>query len=184
MYISLTGTPGTGKTSVSRILYKNNVEILNLNKIIKKKEFKFEFDKNRKTKIVEIEKINEYIKENIKNHKLLIIEGHLSHLLSCIDKVILLRCHPKELKERLLKRRWNKKKIIENIESEILDIILCESVSIHSSKNIFEIDTTGKSIKTIAFSILNIINDNFNKKEIYKIGNIDWSEEILNLKVI
>ena len=184
MNVSLTGTPGTGKTSISGILSKNKVEILNLNKIISKKKIIFEYDKKRKTKIVDIEKLNTYFDNNIRNKHLLIIEGHLSHLLNCIDKVILLRCNPNELKKRLLKRRWNKNKINENIESEILDIILCECLKFHSRKNIFEIDTTGKSIDSLALIILDIIKNNFKENKIYKIGNINWSEEIFDMKLI
>ena len=56
MNISLTGTPGTGKTSISRILFKNKIDILHLNEIIEKNNFKFKVDKDRKTKIIEIEK--------------------------------------------------------------------------------------------------------------------------------
>jgi len=183
MIISLTGTPGTGKTSISRILSKNKIEIINLNKIITKK-IKFAYDKKRKTKIIEIENLNKYFYNNIKNEHLLIIEGHLSHLLNCIDKVIILRCHPRELNQRLLKRKWNKNKINENIESEILDIILCETLTSHPKENIFEIDTTGKSINSIGIIILDIIKNNFKEKKIYKIGNINWSEEIFNIKFL
>lgn len=183
MNISLTGTPGTGKTSISRILSKNNIEIINLNEFIFKK-FKYEYDKSRKTKIIDIPKLNNYFNINLENKILVVIEGHLSHFLHCIDKVILLRCHPKELKKRLLKRNWNKKKINENIESEILDIILCESIKIHKKKNIFEIDTTKKDIKSVGSIILDIINNNFKENKIYKIGNIDWIEEIYEMKII
>jgi adenylate kinase len=183
MIISLTGTPGTGKTSISRILYKNKIDILHINKIITKKNIKFEIDQRRKTKIIDIENLNKYIEKKINNKKnLLVIEGHLSHLLNNIDKVIILRCHPEELRKRLLKKKWNKNKINENIESEILDIILCESLSNHSKKDIYEIDTTGKTTNLISSLILDIIKNNFKEKEIYKIGSIDWSEEIFNIK--
>jgi adenylate kinase len=183
MNVSLTGTPGTGKTSVSRILLKNKINILDLNKIISEKNFIFGIDKDRNTKIIDIEILNKYIHNNFNNNKLLIIEGHLSHLLDSIDKVILLRCHPRELKERLIKRNYNKKKINENIESEILDIILCECLSKYSKRNIFEIDTTGLTIENIGNKIINIIKNNFKDKK-YSIGRIDWSEEIFNLNLI
>ena len=64
MNISLTGTPGTGKTSISRILFKNKIDILHLNEIIEKNNFKFKVDKDRKTKIIEIEKLNKYVVDN------------------------------------------------------------------------------------------------------------------------
>jgi adenylate kinase len=182
MNISLTGTPGTGKTSISRFLSQNDIKILDLKKLIFKENLISAFDKKRNTNIIDINKINKYFENNIYRNGILIIEGHLSHLLKCIDKVILLRCNPKELKIRLLKRRWNKKKIKENIESEILDIILCECLKFQSKKNIFEIDTTKMSVESLGHIILKIIENNFKQEKIYKIGQIDWSEEIFNIK--
>lgn len=177
MKISLTGTPGTGKTSISNFLSKNNVNTINLNYYISK-NIKFEFDNNRKTKIIDIIDLNNSFNKNFKNKNFVIIEGHLSHLLNCVDKIIILRCHPTELKRRLLKRRWSIKKINENIESEILDIILCECLINHKVKDIFEIDTTNISTKSLGLIILDLIKNNFREKNLYKIGNIDWLEQI------
>ena len=181
MIISLTGTPGTGKTSISRKLKKNNINIIHLNDIIAKNKNIYEIDNKRNTKIVEISKLNKIIRNEINIGFLTIIEGHLSHLLNTIDKVIILRCHPFELKNRLLKKRWNQNKIKENIESEILDIILCECVSNYSINDIFEIDTTGKNINDISINIFNIIKNNFKNNNNFRIGKIDWSDEILNI---
>lgn len=183
MKISLTGTPGTGKTSISNFLSKNNINTINLSDYISK-NMKFEFDNNRKTKIIDIIDLNNSFNKNFKDQNLMIIEGHLSHLLNCIDKIIILRCHPIELKRRLLKRRWSIKKINENIESEILDIILCECLINQNENNIFEIDTTNVSIKSLGLIILNIIKNNFREKNLYKIGNIDWLEQIDIIKYI
>jgi adenylate kinase len=183
MKISLTGTPGTGKTSISNFLSKNNIKTINLNNYILK-NIKFEFDNKRKTKIIDISALNNSFNKNYINQDLLIIEGHLSHLLNYIDKIIILRCHPTELKRRLLKRKWNIKKINENIQSEILDIILCECLINHKEKNIFEIDTTNISIKSLGLIILDLIKNNFRGKNLYKIGNIDWLEQIDIIKYI
>jgi adenylate kinase len=182
MIISLTGTPGTGKTTVSN-QFKNKIEIINLNNLIDKYEQLWEYDLYRKTKIINIKKLNKIVYSYIHNNKIdnniILIEGHLSHLLKDINKVILLRTHPQELKRRLIKRNWNKNKIKENIESEILDIILCECVRNFSKNDIFEIDTTNKKIKDIFYIIDDIIKKNFRFNPKYHIGNIDWSNEIL-----
>ena len=109
MNVSLTGTPGTGKTSIAKFLINNNIDVINLNEIISKNNFKCEIDEIRHTKIVEIDLLNKIIEKEINKNKILIIEGHLSHLLKYINKVIILRCNPNELKKRLLERRWNQK---------------------------------------------------------------------------
>jgi hypothetical protein len=77
------------------------------------------------------------------------------------------------------KYQWKTEKINENLEAEILDVILCESVNIHPKKNIFEINTTDKSIDDVASSIMEIIRNKFKPMKKYNIGYIDWSEEVL-----
>jgi len=179
MIIALTGTPGTGKTSVSKILQKKGFELIDLGKTAIEKNFLIGVDKVRNSQIVDIEKFNKFIKKTYSNLEILIIEGHLSHLLKDVDKVIILRCHPTKLKNNLIKKKWKKEKIIENIQAEILDIILCETVEIHKEDNVFEIDVTNKSIEIVANCILELINNKFKNTKKYKIGKIDWSDEIL-----
>ena len=179
MIVALTGTPGTGKTSVSEILQKKSFKVIDLNKVACEKGFIIEHDEERDSEIVDIEKFNEYVDKNYILEEIVFIEGHLSHLLKSADKVIVLRCHPDKLRKNLSKKGWNEKKIKENLEAEILDILLCEAVETHSEDNIFEIDTTNKSINDIVSSILEIINNKFRNMTKYNIGKIDWSEEIL-----
>ncbi len=179
MIIALTGTPGTGKTSVSNILQENDFEVIDLNKIAISNNFLIGEDEERDSKIVDVDTSNGYINENYKEKDIVFIDGHLSHLLKSVDKVIILRCHPDELRKRLSQKRWKKSKVKENIEAEILDIILCEAVDVHPEKNVFEIDTTNLDINSVSELIMEIINNNFEHMKKHNIGNIDWSEEIL-----
>lgn len=179
MIIALTGTPGTGKTSVAEVLKNKGFEIVDLNKVACDNNFIIGKDIKRDSNIVDIEKINKYILENYSGKDIVFIEGHLSHLLKNVEKIVILRCHPKFLKKNLSKKKWNEDKIKENIEAEILDIILCEALEIHIKKDIFEINISDKTIEQITDSIIEIINNNFKSMKKYKIGNVDWSEEIL-----
>lgn len=179
MIISLSGTPGTGKTSVSKLLSDYGFGIVDFNKVAIENNFLVGKDKKRDTLIVDTKKFDKYAKEIYIGEKIVFIEGHLSHLLKSADKVIVLRCHPTKLKKNLEKKGWKENKIKENLEAEILDIILCEALELHKSKDIFEIDTTSKSIKEVFSSIKEIIKNNFKNMKKYNIGKIDWSEEIL-----
>jgi adenylate kinase len=179
MIIALTGTPGTGKTSISKILQSKGFEIVDLNKVACEKDFLIGKDEKRDSNIVDIDRFNSYIRDKYSVKEMVFIEGHLSHLLRSIDKVFVLRCHPNELKKHLSSKGWNEQKIKENIEAEILDIILCESMEIHQKTNIFEIDVSRKSLDDVASSIMEIIDNQFKIMKKYKIGKIDWSEEIL-----
>ncbi|UCF50068.1 MAG: adenylate kinase family protein [Thermoplasmatales archaeon] len=179
MIIALTGTPGTGKTSVAEVLKNKGFEIVDLNKVACDNNFIIGKDIKRDSNIVDLEKINKYILENYSGKDFVFVEGHLSHLLKNVEKIVILRCHPKFLKKNLSKKKWNEDKIKENIEAEILDIILCEALELHLKKDIFEINVSDKTIEQIADSIIEIINNNFKSMKKYIIGNVDWSEEIL-----
>ena len=71
------------------------------------------------------------------------------------------------LRKRLSGKGWKEEKINENIEAETLDIILCETIELHSEKNVFEIDTTDKSVDSVASSIMEIMKNNFKPMKKY-----------------
>ena len=179
MIIALTGTPGVGKSSVSEYLKKEKYQVLDILKIALDNDFVLENDEKRDSKILNINQINRYISKNYESADIIFVDSHLSHMLSYVDYVIILRCNPNILKDRLKQKNWKTEKVKENIESEILDIILCEAVQNHPEKNIFEIDTSDKSGKKVADCVKEIVNNSFKPMKKYKIGLIDWSEEIL-----
>jgi adenylate kinase len=179
MRVALSGTPGTGKTSVATMLKKQGYSIVHLHTLAKEKHCIAGSDKKRHSQLIDIGKLNAVIKKNYRTDSLVFFEGHISHLLKAMDKVIILRCHPKQLQKRLMKKKWSKRKIKENVDAETLDVILCETVELHPARNIFEIDTTGKTIEEVTEVIKNIIENNFQPATPYTLGQIDWSEEIL-----
>ena len=179
MRIAISGTPGTGKTSVATHLQKKGYTIVRLNDLAINHDYVDGVDKTRNTKLIDIQKLNVFIQKNYSTKDLVFFEGHMAHLLPSMEKVIILRCHPQKLKRRLKKKGWKTKKIKENIEAETLDIILCEAVGLHQKKNIFEIDTTNKTSEDVAALIHTIVKKNFEPTKPYRIGQIDWSEEIL-----
>ena len=179
MIVALSGTPGTGKTCVSNLLHQKGYEIVSLNEIAVKKGFIEGIDEKRNSKILDIARLNEYFSKKYATEDLVFIEGHATHFLNVAEKVVLLRCHPRQLKKRLKKRGWNKEKIKENVEAEALDVILCEAVEYFSENCIFEIDTSDKTVESVVESIVEIVKNDFEPIKKYNMGKIDWSEEIL-----
>ena len=73
MLIALTGTPGTGKTYASNVLQENGFEVGDLNKIAVDNNFLIGTDEKRKSRIIDIDRLNEYVKENYKKRICLLL---------------------------------------------------------------------------------------------------------------
>jgi adenylate kinase len=177
MLIGLTGTPGTGKTSVSKFLEeKRHWKVIHLNDLIKKEHLYTEIDEERDAIIADMELVRQRLKEIIsgKENEVIILESHLAHYIA--DNVIILRLFPPELKIRLKARAYSEEKIKENLEAEALDVILVEAFE--WCKKVFEIDTTGKSLEETGQDIETIIDHilSGNEEEIlkYEPGTINW----------
>ncbi|HOJ96574.1 MAG TPA: adenylate kinase family protein [Methanospirillum sp.] len=162
MMIALTGTPGTGKTLVAQELQKRGIPVTYASDTIG--PYRLGTDPERDTDIIDEERWAEEFSpvEGI-------IEGHLTHLLPA-DRVIILRCRPDVLKERLTRRGYPEKKIKENVEAEILDVCLAEAFDIHGEEKLYEIDTTNADIPDCAEQIEAVIRGT--AKPV--VGIVDW----------
>jgi adenylate kinase len=177
MLMGLTGTPGTGKTSVSRLLErKRGWKVIYLNKLIKEEHLYTEVDEKRDAVVADMELVRKRLSEITvgKENEVIILESHLAHHIA--DVVIVLRVYPTELEMRLKTRGYSEEKINENIEAEALDVILVEAFE--WCKKVFEVNTTGKSIEEVGQDIEKIIDHilsgNEDEMSEYKPGSIDW----------
>ena len=124
--IIVTGTPGSGKTTVAMRLAKHlDFLYIDVNKIISKHKLSQGSDRTRKCKIIDTKELNKHLKLIIKQNNNSVIDSHLSHFLpkSSVDLCIITRCNLKLLKSRLKRRDYSKDKIEENIEVEIMEVI-------------------------------------------------------------
>jgi len=171
MRVVLTGTPGTGKTTAAKMVAKRlGMTHLDLNAAIKNEQLYSGYDKKRDSYIADIKKVSEFVAVFERKNKNVLIDGHIAHLLpdKFVDSVIVLRCEPGALKKRLTKRRWNSTKVNENAEAELIGIIAYEARENH--KKVFEIDTTGLTIRKVAGLVERVLKGEGGK---YK-KQIDW----------
>lgn len=97
--------------------------------------------------------------------------GHLSHFAKC-DLVIIIRSHLKDIQSRLKERGYPAEKIMDNVESESIDIIGVEAEENHPGKT-FEI--LNENLLETADLLEKIIKRNF-----FPSKKIHLTEEILD----
>ncbi len=180
MFIGLTGTPGTGKTSVSRILTSRGYNVIHINDLIKEEGLYVDVDKDRDCLVADMDRVFERVDElsacmegNVPVERpaesvsltegdqykasgvsdIIILDSHMAHHIA--DVVIVLRTAPDELRKRLSARAYCEGKIQENVEAECLDVILVEAVQ--WCKQVFEINTTGRDATDVAGDVEEIL---------------------------
>ncbi|MEM3431193.1 MAG: AAA family ATPase [Candidatus Micrarchaeia archaeon] len=190
----LTGTPGTGKSSIANYFAKKKSIIIDLNKLVNKKHLWY--TKEKGSKVVDIASLQrEVIKEifRIKNkykHKIskesnnvnnIIIEGHLACEITLpVDAVIVLRTRPDILVKRLIKRKYPKYKISENVQVEIIDYCTRKAEENYNCP-IYEIDSSG-SIRVTINKINTLIKKILNRDKIVN-SPINWMRYAFNKEV-
>ena len=170
--IFISGTPCTGKTTIAS---KLNGDVIKVNDLAISHGFVEGIDTQKGYKIINIEKLNNYISVMIKKSKgLLIFEGHLTHLCEGADKVIILRLEPEILKKRLEKRNYSEAKINENLEAEALGVCSIEALDNYDD-NIIELDLTGLDIDEAVELVQKAIDGEVS----FPVGSVDFTQWIL-----
>jgi len=151
--VAVTGTPGTGKTTVTACL-ETDLEVIHVNEAIEPEGLYTDVDEGREgSKIVDLEALESWLADREE----CVIESHLAHHVEA-DRVAVLRCHPGELEERLLERGESEAKASENAESEAVDVILTQAVDRHGTESVYEIDTTGRTPAAVAGDLEAVIH--------------------------
>jgi adenylate kinase len=169
------GTPGVGKTVVSKLLVsKIDALYINLAELVKQENLILSVDKARNTLVADIDKVSKRIREVLENSERdVVIDGHYAmDVVSPKDVhlAFVLRRNPNKLKKTLESRGFRKKKLRENLAAEILDVCLWDAISSFGSKKVCEINITDKKVEDVVKEILSILNG----EERCRVGIVDW----------
>lgn len=170
--IALTGTPGVGKTTISNGLRAKGYDVIDLHRYIVDNGLLGMFDKRMDTFNVDTCALSESLKHLKTEERTVILDGHLAHFVNC-DMIIVIRCAPSVVCERLGKRGYDHEKTLENVQAEILDVILCESID--TGLPTFEIDCTSLTVDEAVRRTEDIIHM---KTDDCQPGKISWMEEM------
>ena len=174
--IFITGTPCTGKTTVSEVLSeKLNCRLIKINDLAIENDYVLGIDEDKGYKIIDIGALNDKVSQIIRDSdELIIFEGHLAHLCSGANKIIVLRVHPEILRKRLEERDYSESKIQENLEAEAMGVCTAEAFDEYGDR-ISEIDVSELSVDEIVDLIDDVISD---KKE-FPVGEVDFMEWLI-----
>jgi adenylate kinase len=173
--ILITGTPCVVKTTTAKqIAAKLGAQYINLTDYAKTYGLTLGEDTERKTTIIDEEKIFAKLAQTIEasENSNIIVDGHYAAAVTptnLVSNVFVLRRNPKELKEFMLKCDFNDAKLNENLSAEILDSCLIEAMQTQQGK-VCELDVTEKTVDENVAEILNILNGN---KKCF-VGVVDW----------
>lgn len=133
---AITGSPGTGKTTLSSQLPAERFDCFTVEQIATQLGC---IQHQEGDLVVTTDLLSDW---KYHGDKIAIIEGHLAHYCA-VDALILLRCHPDELNIRLSNRDgYDATKIQNNIEWEMIAGIWTELIDISPHLPILELDMT------------------------------------------
>lgn len=173
--VLVTGTPGTGKTTTSRLLARElRASYLDPRSLLRHKGIDYVYDRNRRTLVVSLKRLrNALCKRAARVDHGLVIDSHIAletDVQPRLVRAIVLRCDPLVLERRLERKRWSKSKIGENLLAEILDVCLWDAVKAYGWNRVLEIDTTRESPRHVVQRVMKDLE----KKRIQKQPQVDW----------
>ncbi len=177
--IVITGTPGVGKTTISKALAtKLRALYLSVGDLVKTENLILGVDVERQTLIADLKKLRERINSIIfSSSQDVIVDGHYASDVTSrnlVSYAFVLRRDPDDLKIKLKEKGFKELKILENVTSELLDVCLINTVNNYGAELVNEIDVSLMNVDEVINEVLTILKGQKN----VKVGNIDWLSKL------
>jgi adenylate kinase len=163
----ITGTPGTGKKSIAPIVAKRlGMQCLSLNELARSHGLV-----SRNSGAVDTQKLRARLERDLSEKA--VVYGHLLPYAvppGAVSEVVVLRCEPRVLKNRLRLRGYGPMKIIENVEAELIGVVSSDAFDTYGRAKTWEVDTTSTSPSDAASAVVEIAVSNPREAP-----RIDWT---------
>ncbi len=161
MIILVTGTPGTGKSTVAKALAKKyGFSYLNVSTFAIERKLFTEYDEESLSYVIDEDALKRSLREAIGSGNF-VVETIYPSLVPFANKVLVLRRNPSEVWEELSSRGWPERKVAENVEAELLGVVAQEARETFGE--VCEVNTSGKSVDEIVKAF-----------EMGKCESVDW----------
>ena len=164
--VIITGTPGTGKTTIANKIQSAGYLTINLFEFAEKNNCLDGFDEERGSMIVDTDKL-EFILENYlkTGSDCIIIEGHYTDIIpnQFVKKIFVLSAELGALRVRLKERNYPEDKIDENLEAEIMQVCWTDSLEAFGSSKVIKIENS--DITETTNLIINYLKTNFDNDQ-------------------
>ena len=150
----ISGTPGTGKTTVAGLLEGAGYSALEIEDFARTRGI-YSHIENGETLVIDLDELVSSLEKHLSTSGCAFLVGHLSHNLPNPYAVVVLRTKPSVLRRRLIEKGWDESKIDENVEAEAMDICLGEALDLHGDR-VSEIDTTEMDPEKTANMVLEV----------------------------
>ncbi|MGA1872718.1 MAG: adenylate kinase family protein [Thermoplasmatota archaeon] len=196
MLVSISGTPGTGKTSLCLEMADRGYDYRELGRIVAEHGLSEDTTEGSLEQLVEPRKLRRGLsKLDLGSEGIVLLDGHLSYLAPS-DICIVLRLHPEEIRKRLNDRGYDRRKIDENVEAEAVSVILIEAVEEEADRLhgrpwtdlpegggiVMEVDVSEMNTAEMADTTEGIFNayrgKRLNELAEYRPGRVDWREGV------
>eukprot|EP01137_Pigoraptor_chileana_P014534 Opistho-2@69272 len=141
--VLITGTPGTGKTTTCEMLASaTGLTHINIGQIVKDKELHTGWDEEYECFVLDEDKVCDELEEQMSAGGC-VVDHHTVDFFPerWFDLVVVLRTDNTLLYDRLTSRGYAEKKLTDNVECEIMQVILDEARDSYSSEIVHELQS-------------------------------------------
>ena len=168
--LALTGTPGTGKSTVAQMLSSDGYEVITVESLAEQYGLSDEIDPSDGVRVIDTGALHDVLAPAWESSPdgVVVVDGHLSHHLPC-DAVAVLRCSPEIIESRLVSRGYSADKVQANYEWELLGGAWNER---EGDAPWCEFDTSHSGVNSVVDSLADWIADGFKPASPGSV--IDW----------
>ncbi len=171
--IIISGTSGVGKTTIAKALASRiGLKYLRFSSFVIGRGLYSKYDPLRDTFIVDMDRALPELIQLVRKQPF-VIDSVIPDILPVdyVKLVIVLRLDPWILAHRLIKRGWKLRKVLENVEAELLGVCLQEALNHYGSEIVYEIDVTGRKVEALVSEIEQLL---FKGVVVGRVGVVDW----------